>query len=138
MRQGPLRWDQPEDLDLHVVEPLAAGGSCEIWYGDTNRPVGTSGCGAKGSLDLDSNAGCSIDNVDIENVIYPSSQPAPSGTYTVRVDYFAHCSATTRVAYELTVRANGHTSVFCGSFGIVDSDNGGAGSGVQVTTFTVP
>jgi hypothetical protein len=136
--QVTLRFDQPEDLDLHVVEPLPAGGSCEIYYGDSNNPLGTSGCGAKGSLDLDSNAGCSIDNVDIENVIYPSSQPAPSGTYTVRVDYYSHCSATSRVPYEVTVRANGQTSVYCGSFGQADDDHGGAGSGVLVTTFTVP
>lgn len=135
--QVTLRWDQPEDLDLHVDEPTLSGGACEIWYGDANRPTGSSSCGALGSLDLDSNAGCSIDNVDIENIIYRGSAVS-KGTYTVRVDYFANCSATTPVPYEVTVRANGATNTYCGSFLPSAADHGGAGSGVVVTSFTVP
>ena len=118
-------------------EPQPDGGVCEIYYSDTNNPPGSSSCGAMGSLDLDSNAACSIDNVDIENVIYPSGAPTP-GTYTVRVDYFAQCSATGPVPYEVTVRANGATHVYCGSFLPTEADNGSAGSGVTITTFTVP
>jgi hypothetical protein len=135
--QVTLRWDQPEDLDLHVVEPLPSGGSCEIWYDDSNNPKGTSSCGARGSLDLDSNAGCSIDDVDIENVIYPQGS-APLGTYTVRVDYYANCFATSPVPFEVTVRANGVTNTYCGSFLPSDADSGGSGAGVLVTTFHVP
>jgi len=135
--QVTLRWDQPEDLDLHVVEPLPDAGECEIYYSDTNNPPGTSSCDAVGSLDLDSNAGCGIDNVDIENVIYPPGRP-PSGTYTVRVDYYSNCSATGPVPYEVEVRANGTILGYCGSFLPTDADNGSAGSGVQVMTFVVP
>jgi hypothetical protein len=136
--QVTLRWNQPEDLDLHVVEPLPNGGNCEIWYGDPNRDGGSpSSCGAMGSLDLDSNPACSIDNVDTENVIYPSG-PAPHGTYTVRVDYYQQCTATTPVPYQVKVRANGQVAYFCGAFLPTQSDQGGLGSGVTVTTFTVP
>ncbi len=135
--QVTLRWDQPVDLDLHVDEPLPDGGSCEIYYGDSNNPVGNSACGALGSLDLDSNAGCSIDDVDIENVIYPAGTP-PSGTYVVRVDYWANCSITGTVPYEVQARANGTTVGYCGSFQASDANAGGAGAGVQVLTFVVP
>jgi hypothetical protein len=135
--QVTLLWDQPEDLDLHVIEPLPDGGECEIFFGNTNNPPGGSTCGAVGSLDLDSNAGCSIDNVDIENVIYPPGRP-PSGTYQVRVDYYSNCAATGPVPYEVRVRANGSTLGYCGSFQPADDDHGGAGSGVQVMSFVVP
>jgi uncharacterized protein YfaP (DUF2135 family) len=139
--QVTLRWNQPEDLDLHVVEPLPDGGSCEIWYGDTNRSPLVSTCGAKGSLDLDSNPACHIDNVDIENVIYPPSAPAPKGLYRVLVDYWENCSATGAVPFEIVVRYNGTANTFFGSscdFVMpADADQGGRGSGREITRFTV-
>lgn len=133
--QVTLAWDAPEDLDLHVVEP----NSCEIYYGDPNdATTGPSSCGAVGSLDLDSNAGCGIDNVDIENVIYPITQPAPSGTYIVRVDYYENCSATTPVPFQVKVRANGQTVTYCDSFQPHEDDSGDVGSGRTIMSFTVP
>ena len=136
--QITLRFDQAEDLDLHVLEPLPAGGSCEIYYLDPNDMLtGPSTCGAVGSLDLDSNAGCVIDNVDTENVIYPPGA-APKGTYKVLVDYYQNCSTTRPVPFEIVVRNNGVTTSTCGSFQPADADAGGAGSGKLVTTFVVP
>jgi hypothetical protein len=133
--QVTLRWGQGEDLDLHVTEP-----GCEVYYGNKL------GCGG-GKLDLDSNAGCSIDNVDIENVIYTSPDggtvtPAP-GVYTVRVDFYSNCNGTTAVPYEVIVRHNGITDQYCQGFSDLDggpatADHGGAGSGAFVTTFTYP
>ncbi len=136
--QVTLRWDLPEDLDLHVVEPSG----CEIYYGNTNRPPGTSSCGAIGSLDLDSNPACNLDNVDTENVIYPAADgggaPPPSGTYTVRVDFYDQCDQSAVVPYAVIVRANGTTTTYCNYFVLGDADYGSAGSGTTITTFTVP
>jgi hypothetical protein len=136
--QVTLRWNTPEDVDLHVEEPLPGGGSCEIWYGDRTGSM----CGAKGSLDLDSNAGCSIDDVDIENVIYASGSTAPSGTYLVRVDYYENCDPSlTMLPFEVEARFNGHTVGVCGMFLPTDpewSDFGSAGAGRLVMSFTVP
>jgi uncharacterized protein YfaP (DUF2135 family) len=134
--QVTVRWDTDTDVDLHLDEPLPGGGHCEIYYGDTGGS--SSGCGAVGELDLDSNAGCNIDNVNIENIIYPAGAPAPSGTYVVRVDYYDNCSVSTSIPYEIEVRANGQTTGWCDVFNASDADSGGAGSGRVITTFVVP
>lgn len=136
--QVTLRWNTAEDVDLHVLEPVAGGQSCDVYYGN---PDGSQ-CGAVGVLDLDSNAGCSIDNVDIENVIYPSGAPAPAGTYAVLADHYENCSAaTTVVPYEVEVRVGSSLMGYCGVFvagGPGWNNGGGANSGTQVMTFTVP
>ncbi len=139
MVQVTLRFSDPADLDLHVVEPEADGGTCEIWWGDTNRTSAgapPSSCGAVGSLDLDSNAGCAIDNIDTENVIYFSTPP--SGLYTVRVDLYDNCSVSTPIGYQLQVLSPALNAAYCKTFMPTDADHGGLGSGVTVTTFTVP
>lgn len=136
--QVTLRWNTAEDVDLHVLEPVAGGGQCDIYYGN---PDGTQ-CGAVGGLDLDSNAGCSIDNVDIENVIYSPNAPAPSGTWAVRVDHYENCSpATTVVPYEVEVRVGTTLMGYCGAFvasGAGWNNGGGANAGTQAMTFMVP
>ncbi len=134
--QVTVRWDTDTDVDLHLDEPLPAGGHCEIYYGDTGGPA--SSCGAVGTLDLDSNAGCTIDNVNIENIIYPPGSAAPRGTYVVRVDYFDNCTVTTSIPYEIEVRANGQTTGWCDVFQVSDADMGNANSGRVITTFVVP
>ena len=132
--QVTLRWDTDTDLDLHVFEPTSMG-HCEISYSDPNQPAQglPSSCGAVGSLDLDSNAGCALDHVNVENIIYPANQPAPSGTYTVQVENFDNCAVSGALPFEVTVRANGQLQVLCGSF-----PNNTAGANKTVLTFTVP
>ncbi len=134
--QVTVRWDTDTDVDLHLDEPLPNGGHCEIYYGDTGGP--SSSCGAIGELDLDSNAGCSIDGVDIENIIYPAGSSAPRGTYVVRVDYYDACDVTTAIPFEIEVRANGQTTGWCDVFQPGDADQGDANSGRVITTFVVP
>ncbi len=144
--QVTLRFPVSEDLDLHVLEPVD-GGTCEIWYGNPNFDAGPppiplpfpipmpASCGALGWLDLDSNAACNLDNVNVENVIYPPSKPATLGAYKVRVDYYQNCSATQPVKYEVEVRAAGQARYYCGSFLPSQADNGSANSGRDITTF---
>lgn len=139
--QITLRFDQITDVDLHVREPLPDGGHCEIYYGDKNLPDSgrPSSCGAVGWLDLDSNAACSIDRINIENVIYDPTRPAPRGRYEVSVDYYQYClPSSPTVRYEVEVRSNGSTRFYCGSFTALEADEGGRGAGRLVTSFTLP
>lgn len=147
--QVTLRWTQPEDLDLYLVEPLPDGGECEIFYGQPGDrdasvpfplpfPLPTPpSCGAKGWLDLDSNAGCNIDNVDIENIIYDPSVMLTRGRYTVRANYYQNCNSPSSVPYEVEVRANGQTRYFCGSFTTSQANGGAKGAGTVITTFDI-
>jgi hypothetical protein len=121
--QVSVSWNAESDVDLHVVEP----GNEEIYYANPTSAAG-------GSLDLDSNAGCAIDHVKNENITWAH---APSGTYTVRVDYWDSCSVP-QTDYVVTVQRKGHApETFTGSF-TGTGDQGGLGDGTQITTFTFP
>lgn len=147
--QVTLRFRDAEDLDLYVVEPLPDGGTCEIFYQQPNVDGGPPipfpiplpppvFCGAKGWLDLDSNAGCRIDNVNVENVIYSPGVTPWSGRYVVRVNYYQNCNASGTVPYEVEVRANGQTRYFCGSFQPNQASGGALGAGRVVADFVIP
>jgi hypothetical protein len=148
--QVTLRFPDAEDLDLYVVEPLPSGGTCEIFYGQPHFDAGPPpiplpfplpsppSCGAKGWLDLDSNAACRIDNVNIENIIYSPGVMPTSGLYVVRVNYFQNCSARSPVPFEVEVRALGQTRFYCGSFFPNQSNQGALGAGRVIATLTIP
>ncbi|MGE0354525.1 MAG: YfaP family protein [Gemmatimonadales bacterium] len=119
--QVSVSWNALSDVDLHVVEP----GGEEVYYGNTPSATG-------GDLDLDSNAACSIDGKNNENITWTS---APSGSYTVRVDYWDSCGVAS-TDYVVTVQRKGQAAqTFTGSFTGV-GDKGGQGSGTTVTTFS--
>ncbi len=120
--QVTLSWDANSDVDLHVVAPNGE----EIYFGN---PDGANG----GTLDLDSNAGCNIDGVRNENITWPSGQ-APAGTYIVRVDYWDSCGVP-ETNYTVRVNNGGQVQVVTGQF-TGPGDQGGAGAGVTVATFT--
>ena len=130
--QVSVTWNTAADVDLHVVEP---GGS-EIYYGSP-----TSGSG--GELDIDANAACSTSDLTQENIGWAPGT-APSGTYIVRVDYWDACGAI-QTDYIVTVSKRpgvptipglpgGGVRVYTGSF-TGPGDQGGAGSGVEITKF---
>lgn len=135
--QYTLRFAQSVDLDLHVVEPLRDGGTCEVFWGDPARGERPSTCGARSSLDLDSNAACVIDGVNIENIIFPRAKPL-AGTYLARVDLFDACGATSPIGWELQLRAGSLSRYYCGEFEPSAADRGGRGSGLTVSTIVVP
>jgi hypothetical protein len=121
--QVSISWDSESDVDLHVVDPSGE----DIFYGND---VAASG----GTLDLDSNAACQIDGTKNENVTFPTGQ-APRGTYIVRVDYWSNCDVA-QTKYVVTVRVAGRAAqTFTGTL-TGEGDQGGEGSGTQVTTFT--
>lgn len=68
------------DLDLHVVTPSGN----EIYYADpTDEATG-------GELDIDCLCG-DCPNGPNENIFWPLSGDAESGTYQIRVNYFGSC-----------------------------------------------
>ena len=118
--QISVSWTGASDVDLHVFDP----NNEEVYFGN---PTSTSG----GRLDLDSNAGCSIDNVNNENIVWPVGG-APRGEYRVVVDYWSDCSVA-RSDYVVTIQAQGmEPRVFTGSFVGPSSGNPEA----QIGTFT--
>lgn len=119
--QVTLSWNTDADVDLHVVDP---SGEEIYWQNRQSRSGGT--------LDLDSNAGCSVDGVRNENITWPTGR-APRGTYIVRVDYWSNCGAD-RTDYTVRVNVGGNVQIFNGNF-TGPGDQGGAGSGRPITTF---
>ena len=116
--QVSVSWNTPTDVDLQVVEP----GGERIYWGHRTSATG-------GALDLDSNASCSIDNKNNENIRWST---APAGSYTVAVDYYASCGVS-QTQYVVTVNNGGSQAVYTGTF------TGGGdfnSSPRSITTFT--
>jgi uncharacterized protein YfaP (DUF2135 family) len=119
--QVTLSWDTDSDVDLHVVAP----GGEEVYYARREVPSG-------GTLDLDSNAGCSLDHVRNENITWPLGR-APRGHYIVRVDYWSSCNVA-RTEFSVLVNNSGAVQLATGFF-TGEGDHGGAGSGQTMLTF---
>jgi len=121
--QVSVSWDADSDVDLHVIDPAGD----EVYYGQPEVPSG-------GTLDLDSNPSCAIDGVNNENITWAD---APPGEYTVRLDYYEACGVES-TSYVVTVQRLGEPfETFDGEF-TGEGDVGGAGAGVDITTFTIP
>jgi len=119
--QVTLSWDADSDVDVHVIDPAGE----EIYYGHRRSASG-------GELDLDSNAGCTIDGVRNENITWPTGL-APRGSYTVRVDYWSSCGGGS-TNYTVRVNVGGNLQIFSGNF-TGPGDQGGSGSGRTITSF---
>ena len=118
--QISVSWTGASDVDLRVIDPSGE----EVYFGN---PIAASG----GRLDLDSNAACSIDNVNNENIVWPVGG-APRGEYRVVVDYWSDCGVA-RSDYVVTVQAEGQEpQIFSGSF----VGAFGANPPAEITTFT--
>ena len=118
--QISVAWTGASDVDLHVFDPSGE----EIYYANKTAASG-------GTLDLDSNPACAIDNKNNENIVFPTGS-APSGDYRVVVDYYDDCGVA-RSDWVVTVqRKDQEPLTFTGS--VV----GGSGSNppAEVTTFT--
>ena len=123
--QVNLRFSNAKDVDLYVVEP---NGNV-IYYGmpfpyysenyqaymgweyaDTDEepewdPIG---------LDVDSNAGCNIDNINSENIFFDEAC-LQKGTYEVWVNMYSNCDPSTPTGY--AVLANYKGSMISNSLG---------------------
>jgi hypothetical protein len=118
--QISVSWAGASDVDLRVTDPAG-----ELIYFD--NPSSESG----GTLDLDSNASCTIDGVNSENIVWPAGH-APHGDYQVTLVYHDDCGVA-RSDYVVTVARAGHKpETITGSFVGVFGDN----PDVEVGTFT--
>ena len=94
--QISLSFDTSKDVDLHVIEPNGE----HIYFGNSLSENG-------GELDLDSNAGCSLDNVNNENITYGEESFVEAGTYTVYVDLWENCDPETATNYVVSAYYGG-------------------------------
>lgn len=120
--QVSVAWDALSDVDLHVLDPTGA----EVYFGNNAIASG-------GTLDLDSNPNCVIDNKNNENVVWPLGRAIP-GNYTVRVEYYAACGVP-KSDYVVTVRTPAGVGLYPGTLTGLGT-GGGAGAGQLVTNFT--
>ena len=133
-----LSWDSNVDLDLQVVTP---DGTVVNSKNPTTKPVGDSPVASVGVMDRDSNAGCLIDGIRYENLVWNSSKP--KGRYGIYVNLFDSCKQPT-VHFEVTVysaitaKSGGKTlkKYFSKSGVLMDYQaNGGASRGLFITEF---
>ena len=109
--QISVSWSGASDVDLHVFDPSNE----EVYYGNKTSASG-------GTLDLDSNPACNIDNVNNENIVWPVGA-APHGNYRVVVHYYDDCGVA-RSDFVVTVQRAGQSAqIFSGSFVGLSSAN---------------
>jgi hypothetical protein len=122
-----LAWGSADDLDLHVIEPSTE----EIYYGNLTSSTG-------GVLDVDSNPACNNPQTNpVENIFWATGT-APTGTYTVLVDYYRKCTTETSVPFSVNILVDGTESFFDG---VLDTADGcgactACGTCSLITTFT--
>ena len=102
--QASVAWTGASDVDLHVFDPSGE----EVYFGNRDAASG-------GSLDIDSNAACELDNTNVENIFWPLNG-APAGQYRVELHYFDDCNVP-RSDWVVTVLLKGHApAITTGSF----------------------
>ena len=106
--QVSLAFSNAKDIDLYVVEP---NGNV-IYYGNRRPWLFDSSNYEEGEydqemgLDIDSNAGCSIDNVNKEN-IYFNADCLQKGTYQVWVNMWENCDASLATDWSIVTTYKG-------------------------------
>jgi hypothetical protein len=110
--QATLRWNNLNDLDLHVLDPDGN----EIYFSQPSSPTG-------GLLDVDSNAGCSEPSTarPVENIYWPTGA-APHGDYQVSVVFYRRCDPDSdSSAFSVTLLVDGVSQTFSGEVSESDS-----------------
>ena len=134
-----LSWGNDADVDFHLTGP--SGKELDpkhISTTDIDESTKLPLPGA-GTLDRDSLANCVPDGHRTENVVWAAdaTEPPEAGVYTVRADLFSSCGRpSTTFVFDLYIDGE----VVQHQAGILldtDADNGGPGSGLYVTQFTL-
>ncbi|MDR0516017.1 MAG: hypothetical protein LBH25_03135 [Fibromonadaceae bacterium] len=102
--QISVSWDRDDDVDLHVFSPAGD----HIYYGD--RRTGKE----DGELDIDSNADCTIDGINSENIFF-KKDPVADGDYEVEVRMFKKCGTNdgkSGARYNVTLNIGGKFYTF--------------------------
>jgi len=113
------------DMDLHLETPEGE----DIFWAARLSSTG-------GELDLDSNAGCSIDGVNNENITWVDATPT-LGNYTVRVNLWSACDELGPFPYLVTTIVGGVPQIFVGEFTLQDEYAGGSFDGTVITQITL-
>jgi hypothetical protein len=161
-----LTWDLYNDLDLHLVEPsghvinyLNMGSINYDWYkialdhpnsgldsltDEQKMQYILDNDATTGILDKDSEAGCMIDSLNIENISYIFDSDILDGDYIVKVDYFSDCLGAGSTSYNVEVKYGDQlvtptsgTNPYNGTFASGTADYGITGDGVEVMRFNV-
>ena len=129
--QVSCSWDKANDVDLHLIEPNGT----EIYYNMDQSDNG-------GTLDVDSNAGCDIDNINNENITYGSEAIVEGGIYTVLVDLWSNCDISANTNFSVTaiykgavIAVTNGNNPYVGQFIPADEDNDDPR---QIMTFNIP
>jgi hypothetical protein len=104
-----LAWWNFDDLDLHMHEP----GGEHIFYASKGPSR------ARGSLDVDMNAGRGDTREPVENIFYPEHKRMPHGTYRLEVNNFRRREST-NVGFEVDIDALGTVHRFVYEKGLRD------------------
>ena len=98
-----LAFSNSKDVDLHLYTPSEE----HIYYGHRGGTYTTDdGEEITYGLDIDSNAGCSLDHVNKENIYIPKTL-VENGTYRVVVDMYSNCDRSIPTSWSVVVRYKG-------------------------------
>lgn len=106
-----LTFSNAKDVDLHLYMPDGEhiyyshrGGTA---YDSNDNPIlDQDGNTVTYGLDIDSNAGCSIDNINNENIYIPADLLI-DGTYYVKVDMYSNCDRSIPTSWSVIARYKG-------------------------------
>ncbi|MDE7411355.1 MAG: hypothetical protein K2M94_04875 [Paramuribaculum sp.] len=131
-----LTFSNAKDVDLHLYTPSGN----HIYYANRGYVIyDDKGNYMENGLDHDSNAGCSIDNLNNENIFIPE-ELIETGEYTVKVNMFSNCDPTVATYWSIIARYNGEIiQPLNGSnpaVGVYDV-NAGNGDFTEVMKFTI-
>lgn len=98
-----LAFSNAKDVDLHLYTPSGE----HIYFGHQGGEVEIDGQMVGYGLDIDSNAGCTIDNINKENIYIPT-ELVENGEYRVVVNLWSNCDASIPTTYSVVTRYNGN------------------------------
>ena len=131
-----LAFSNSKDIDIHLYTPSGE----HIYYGNRGGTyTKEDGTQITYGLDIDSNAGCHLDNINKENIYIPE-ELVENGTYRVVVDMYNNCKPSIATSWSIVARYQG--DIITPATGVNPASGiyqAGAGNGdmTQVMTFTI-
>lgn len=132
-----LAFSNSKDIDLHLFTPsgehIYYGNRGEAYLDENGDTIISYG------LDIDSNAGCDLDNINKENIYIPE-ELVDTGTYRVVVDMYRNCQPSIQTSWSIVARYKGE--LITPQTGInpasgVYPEGAGNGDMTEVMTFTI-